>query len=211
MRPAHGTPGARRLIGEGPAPGCYLELTTPEGPELLPLDGDRITIGRGSSNHIRLSDDDSASRAHAVVIAASAGWILRDLGSRNGSIVNGRRIDADRLLRHGDEVVIGATHMRFRVNPAAGTDDQERAATRSRSQPRRDRLRQKPASVLTPRELEVARLIADGATNAQIALQLRISDWTAQAHVSHILGKLDLRSRAQIARWAVENGFAGPG
>jgi DNA-binding CsgD family transcriptional regulator/tetratricopeptide (TPR) repeat protein len=57
---------------------------------------------------------------------------------------------------------------------------------------------------LTARELEVARLIADGATNAELAHALVIAPKTAAAHVSHILDKLGFSSRAQIARWVAE-------
>ena len=57
---------------------------------------------------------------------------------------------------------------------------------------------------LTARELEVARLIADGATNAELARALVIAPKTAAAHVSHILDKLGFSSRAQIARWVTE-------
>jgi non-specific serine/threonine protein kinase len=58
--------------------------------------------------------------------------------------------------------------------------------------------RGKPAS-LSQREREVAALIAQGLTNRQIAAQLAMSRRTADTHVSHILGKLGLASRAQIA------------
>jgi DNA-binding NarL/FixJ family response regulator len=61
---------------------------------------------------------------------------------------------------------------------------------------------------LTTREREVATLIACGATSREIARALTISERTAEAHVSHMLGKLGFRSRAQIAAWAVENGLA---
>jgi DNA-binding NarL/FixJ family response regulator len=57
---------------------------------------------------------------------------------------------------------------------------------------------------LTPREQEVARLVAQGATNREIAAQLVISERTAETHVGNILNKLDFTSRAQIAAWVVE-------
>jgi predicted ATPase/DNA-binding NarL/FixJ family response regulator len=67
-----------------------------------------------------------------------------------------------------------------------------------------------PVSALTPREREVAALIASGLTNRQIAEELIISEMTADSHVSHILRKLGFRSRAQVARWAVEHGLRPP-
>ena len=52
---------------------------------------------------------------------------------------------------------------------------------------------------LTPREREVAALVAQGLTNRQIAAALHLSERTAQNHVQHILTKLDLANRSQIA------------
>jgi DNA-binding CsgD family transcriptional regulator len=54
---------------------------------------------------------------------------------------------------------------------------------------------------LTMRELEVARKIAEGLTNAELAKELGISPKTASAHVEHILAKLDVNRRAEIAAW----------
>ena len=62
------------------------------------------------------------------------------------------------------------------------------------------------AGVLTPRECEVAALIAQGKTNREIAVILVIAERTADTHVQHILNKLGLGSRAQIAGWAVAHG-----
>src|SRR6516225_12033821 len=58
--------------------------------------------------------------------------------------------------------------------------------------------------LLTPREREVAELVAAGFTNRQIAERLVISERTAEAHVEHIRAKRDCRSRAQVAAWFVE-------
>jgi DNA-binding NarL/FixJ family response regulator len=57
---------------------------------------------------------------------------------------------------------------------------------------------------LTPREQEVAALVARGFTNRQISTVLGISERTAGNHVAKILKKLGLRSRSQIASWAIE-------
>jgi non-specific serine/threonine protein kinase len=61
---------------------------------------------------------------------------------------------------------------------------------------------------LTRREREVAALIARGLTNRQIAERLVISERTADGHVANILGKLGLKTRAQVAVWAVEHQIA---
>lgn len=60
---------------------------------------------------------------------------------------------------------------------------------------------------LTPREQEIAALLAHGFTNKHIAAELQLSPGTVRSHVEHILTKLDLRSRAQIAVWAAQQGL----
>jgi len=60
---------------------------------------------------------------------------------------------------------------------------------------------------LSAREREVAALVAQGKSNREIAAHLVVSERTAEAHVSNILGKLGYATRAQIAAWAVENGL----
>jgi DNA-binding CsgD family transcriptional regulator len=59
-----------------------------------------------------------------------------------------------------------------------------------------------PWRPLTAREFEVARLVAEGRTNAEIAGELGLSPKTVSAHVEHILGKLGASRRAEIATWA---------
>lgn len=59
---------------------------------------------------------------------------------------------------------------------------------------------------LTPREVEVLRLVAEGLANKQIARRLRVSEKTAKTHVSNILAKLGVSARTQAATWAVREG-----
>ncbi|MDQ1535539.1 MAG: hypothetical protein QOF28_3300, partial [Actinomycetota bacterium] len=61
---------------------------------------------------------------------------------------------------------------------------------------------------LTPREREVAALLAEGLTNGELATRLFISPKTASVHVSNILAKLSMTSRAEIAVYAVRSGLA---
>lgn len=63
---------------------------------------------------------------------------------------------------------------------------------------------------LTPRENEVAALVAEGLSNGEIARRLYISTKTASVHVSNILLKLGMSNRAEVAAWAVRTGVAGP-
>jgi non-specific serine/threonine protein kinase len=62
-------------------------------------------------------------------------------------------------------------------------------------------------SVLSERERHVAILVANGRSNREIAEELVITKKTAEAHVSHILTKLGLGSRVQIATWSLQNGL----
>ena len=64
---------------------------------------------------------------------------------------------------------------------------------------------------LTPRELEVLRLIAGGLSNEEIAGKLVVSEHTAKTHVAHILRKLNLRDRTQAVVLAYESGIVEPG
>jgi DNA-binding CsgD family transcriptional regulator len=63
---------------------------------------------------------------------------------------------------------------------------------------------------LTPREREVAALLAEGLSNGEIARRLYISTKTASVHVSNILAKLDMASRTEVATWAVRSGLVPP-
>jgi DNA-binding NarL/FixJ family response regulator len=60
---------------------------------------------------------------------------------------------------------------------------------------------------LTPREREVAALLTGGLSNSELARRLYISPKTASVHVSNILTKLGMSSRAEIAAWAVREGL----
>ena len=61
--------------------------------------------------------------------------------------------------------------------------------------------------LLTPREQEVCTLLAYGHTNAEIAQKLSISERTVETHRTNLMGKLDLRSRAELVRFAIDNGL----
>ena len=67
------------------------------------------------------------------------------------------------------------------------------------------RERQREVEQLTTREKEMLLLVAQGATNREVAERLVISEFTARNTVSNILGKLGLRSRSELVRWAFEH------
>ena len=75
------------------------------------LQTDRYAIGRDSSSDLRLLDT-SISRQHAVLIRDDEGFMVRDLGSTNGTLVNGNRTDQQRL-KSGDSVQLGIYIFKF--------------------------------------------------------------------------------------------------
>jgi non-specific serine/threonine protein kinase len=98
-----------------------------------------------------------------------------------------RAVDAGRALPSTGVLALA----RRVVRPSAGRDDQ-------------------PAPWPTPREREVAALIAAGRTNREIGRTLGITEKTAEVHVRNMMGKLGARSRAEIASWAVMHGIYEP-
>jgi predicted ATPase/DNA-binding CsgD family transcriptional regulator len=90
----------------------------------------------------------------------------------------------------------------------AMTPEEAIAYAREPDQPARRTTKAADPLTLTPREREVAALIAKGLTNRDIAACLVIAERTAEGHVQNILNKLGIRSRAQIAAWAVAEGLS---
>jgi DNA-binding CsgD family transcriptional regulator len=90
------------------------------------------------------------------------------------------------------------------AEPLVARADELARSTRGRG------LEQEPWRPLTVREFEVARLVADGLTNAQIAAELSLSPKTVSAHVEHILAKLAVGRRTEIAAWATSVRAAEP-
>lgn len=76
------------------------------------VDGESVTIGRAPTNSIVVKDE-RCSRNHAEVFQSQSKWTLRDLDSRNGTLVDGRRIQTDYSLQAGDIVRIGNSHLAF--------------------------------------------------------------------------------------------------
>jgi diguanylate cyclase (GGDEF)-like protein len=96
---------------EGPAPGkrdvaCLIVLAGNGMGEMWKLTGQRTVIGRGASAQVRVVDD-GISRAHCEIVANGSSYILRDLGSTNGTFCQGSRIDRHELA-DGDKILVGS-------------------------------------------------------------------------------------------------------
>jgi predicted component of type VI protein secretion system len=72
------------------------------------------TLGRSRQCDIVL-DDQNVSRQHAEIRPRGGSWVLNDLGSTNGSCVNGRRIDGPEVLKPGDEIELGTSVITFEL------------------------------------------------------------------------------------------------
>jgi DNA-binding NarL/FixJ family response regulator len=122
------------------------------------------------------------AKVRGALEAGAAGYLLKDA-------------DADQVAQAIRAAVAGKMHLDPTV--ARLLADSVRGADR-------------PGDDLTPREREVLGLVAEGASNRQIADTLVVSERTARTHVSAILRKLGLVSRTQAALWAVREGLASP-
>ena len=77
------------------------------------LDSVQITIGRGRQNDITISTDEYASARHARFEPRQDGVWVQDLGSTNGTFLNGARLEHPRRLTQGDVVRVGETDLRY--------------------------------------------------------------------------------------------------
>jgi len=100
----------------------YLLLRAANGKRYLPLVGrNHWTVGRGAENHFVIPDR-WISRNHAMLQYTETGiFYLIDLGSRNGTFINGRRVNVPMVLTHSDRVTFGQSELHF-FNP--GEEDQ---------------------------------------------------------------------------------------
>ena len=100
------------MVNSQPIP--YLLLKTESGNRCLPLlDSNCWTLGRGSKNNFIITDQ-WISRNHAMLQCKNDGdFYLIDLGSRNGSFVNGRRVNIPVILKNQDRITLGQTELVF--------------------------------------------------------------------------------------------------
>jgi hypothetical protein len=100
-------PSSRRSAGRAGAGLRVLEPASQRG-ATYPL-GDELTVGRAGGCGVVLTDDEFVSTVHARLFRRGAELYVEDLGSRNGTFVNGKQIAAPTRLRRGDRVQFGET------------------------------------------------------------------------------------------------------
>ena len=91
-----------------------LIVRTPDGKSrTVPLESESVALGRAATNALCYPDDVGLSRQHMVIEKQGSDWVVRDLNSKNGTIVNGNRITGPHLLRPGDRVSAGHLTIEF--------------------------------------------------------------------------------------------------
>jgi DNA-binding CsgD family transcriptional regulator len=159
------------------------------------IESGRITVGRQDDNDIALPGDMRVSRHHAEVVEQDGGWVLRDLRSRNGTFLNGRRI-TESGLRGGDHLKIGSSTFVFKLegDPMATVTDAQASETAT-------------GPNLSAREKEVLALLCRGMTDQEIAESMFISLSTVRSHLERIRDKTGCRRRSELTRLAIERGL----
>ena len=109
-----------------------LEINRLDGPaQTINLGlGDSISIGRTSDNQVVLKES-KVSRHHAVINVSALGVIISDLGSMNGSFLNGRQISIPENLSDGDKLIIGHTQINVSLQLPEGIDTQDADETQA--------------------------------------------------------------------------------
>jgi pSer/pThr/pTyr-binding forkhead associated (FHA) protein len=170
------------------------------------LQADRTTVGKAAENDISLADDPTASHLHATLERFPAGWCVTDLGSSNGTWVNGERIWSSHRLRHGDEIRIGQTRLIFR-DPltAAGSETEAEDAPPSLT------VRERDVLVALCRPLLDRDMFTEPASTRSIADELIITQAAVKQHLANLYDKFgvppsDSNRRARLANDALRRG-----
>jgi DNA-binding CsgD family transcriptional regulator len=181
--------------------------------EEVPIRCRDFVIGRAPDSQLRL-DCGLVSRQHVRLRYCEAGLLLEDLGSRNGVMVNQRKVSEPVLLNHGDVIVVGVESLEFVDSqvlhlpanlstlppPPIPVETADMQRMESVTQPVQ-------TSLLSARERQVLELIALGHTQREIAQQLCISVKTIETHRARIAEKLDCHSRAEFVTYAFTAGI----
>jgi DNA-binding NarL/FixJ family response regulator len=161
-------------------------------PEMDGLEATRRILAARAGEGCRiiiLTTFDLDQYVYAALTAGASGFLLKDVTPE-------QLVAAVRMVRAGDALLAPSITRRL----------VERFAPQQAAAPELHR----DLSELTPRELEVLRLLARGLSNAELAARLTLSEATVKTHVARILAKLQLRDRVQAVVLAYETGLAAP-
>jgi DNA-binding NarL/FixJ family response regulator len=149
-----------------------------------------IVAGEDAPRVLILTTFDLDEYVYDSLAAGASGFLLKDVGPE-------QLVHAIRVVATGEALLAPSVTRRL-------IDAMVRAGRRQVPPPAE-------LDELTPRELEVLRLVAQGLSNAEIAELLVVEETTVKTHVSRLLGKLGLRDRTQAVVLAYETGLAGAG
>ncbi|HEV7851736.1 MAG TPA: FHA domain-containing protein [Mycobacterium sp.] len=190
----------------------HLEVSKPSGRDMIPLSGQRVTLGKASTNDVALDHDDTVSRLHAVFENLGFAWSIRDLGSRNGTFLNGERISAERVLRSKDEVRVGKTKLIFwevRDSGEGPREEETRAAQPSELPPRLTR-REVDVLVVLCRPLVSDDPFPEPASVRRMAGELFVTEAAVKQHLQNLYDKFAIPAegdrRVRLANEALRRG-----
>ncbi|MFF8769584.1 response regulator [Kitasatospora sp. NPDC015120] len=163
------------------------------------LDGLELTRQLGGEFRVVVvTTFDLDEYVHEAIRAGAAGFLLK----RSGPAL---LAEAVRSAVAGDALISPQITVRL-LRRLSGGASQGPAGGRAPGGRAAERPRVGPVEELTAREKEIARLVGDGATNAEIAAELFISAGTVKNHLASVQRKLGARNRVGIAAWAWESG-----
>lgn len=192
----------------GPDDGAsHLTIWRRGATDVVPLTQRRVTLGRGASNDVALTWDARVSYVHAVVEGLASEWTIRDVGSRNGTFLNGERIFTERLIRPGDELRLGDTRLVLGV--VRRTTDP--TTTEFGKRPPELTEREKAVLLALCRPVHSGNMLTEPATMAQIAEELVVSISVVKKHLLRLYQKFDIheeghRRRGELANEAFRRG-----
>jgi DNA-binding CsgD family transcriptional regulator len=181
----------------------YVEVWGRSGRELQALASERVTVGTLESNDL-VVDAEGVSRVHAVFERFGDTWCVRDLGSRNGTFVNGGRVLGERALHPGDEILLGRLRLFFR-GPARG------AETAPIAQPPPLTHRERDVLLALCRPLLTGDAFTEPASIRAIAAELVVSEAAVKQHLSRLYDKFDVDADGERRRVRLANAAVGSG
>ena len=167
------------------------------------------TLGSDPSSADITIDDPAISRVHAVLDRVGSTWLVRDVGSRNGTRVNGERLTSQRRLHDGDELLLGRTRLVYRDGAEA-----RRPATDALEPPPANLTRmERRVLVELCRPLLSHNVFQPPASVREIGAALFIGKNAVQAHLTNLYGKFgiyedsaDVSRRVVLANEAMQRG-----